>query len=127
MAGIKRNGTPKPGAHPTSQSVEVNGLLFVGGCVPVDENGKAIGGTIEEQATGALDQLVRRLKQAGYTTRDVVKCGVWLDDPRDAKVFNDVYRKYFEADHAPARFAIQGTMLVDCKIEIDAIAWQDRS
>ncbi len=126
MSGIKRNGMPKPGNNPTSRSVEVNGLLFVSGCVPIDADGKEVYGSIVDQATVALDHLVRRLAEAGYTTTDVVRVGVWLDDPRDAKAFNEVYKKYFTAEHAPARVAIQGTMLTDCKVEIDAIAWQPR-
>lgn len=123
---IKRNGLPQPGNNPTSRSVEVQGLLFVSGCIPVNAEGKTVHGSIEDQATAALDHLMRRLAEAGYTATDVVRVGVWLDDPRDAKAFNEIYKNYFTAAHAPARVCIQGTMLTDCKLEVDCIAWQQR-
>ena len=122
---IKRNGLPKPGANPLSQSVEANGFLFVSGSTPKDANGHFVGGTIEVQATAALENLLRRVAAAGYEVTDIVRVGVWLDDPRDASEFNKVYKQYFSAEHAPARVCLQGTMIHDCKVELDCIAYRD--
>ena len=124
---IKRNGLPTSGGNPISLSVEVQGFLFVSGCTPKNEEGKFVSGTIELEATTALDNLMRRLHDAGYDTADVIRVGVWLEDPRDAADFNKVYRRYFKAEHAPARVCIQGSMIHACKVEVDCIAWKEKT
>jgi enamine deaminase RidA (YjgF/YER057c/UK114 family) len=56
----------------------------------------------------------------------VVRVGVWLDDPRDFWSFNKVFAEYF-AGHAPARACVQSSMMVDCKVEIDCIAYKPKA
>ncbi len=126
MSAIKRNGPPKPGGNPVSQSVEADGWLHVTGCTPKDAEGNFVSGSITVQAGAAMDGLMRRVHDAGYTAGDVVRVGVWLDDPRDFSGFNAVYRRYFAAEHAPARVTVQGTMMNDCKVEVDCIAWKKK-
>jgi len=53
----------------------------------------------------------------------VVRCGVWLDDPRDFPSFNKVFREYFGAN-PPARACVVSSMVVDCKVEIDCVAYR---
>jgi enamine deaminase RidA (YjgF/YER057c/UK114 family) len=53
----------------------------------------------------------------------VVRCGVWLDDPRDFQPFNRVFREFFAAD-PPARACVVSSMVVDCKVEIDCVAYR---
>lgn len=57
MADIKRNGSPKAGGNPISQSVEAAAFLFVSGCTPKNAEGKFVSGTIEEQGRAALEGL----------------------------------------------------------------------
>ena len=52
-----------------------------------------------------------------------MRCGVWLDDARDFTSFNKVFREYFGA-HPPARAAVQCSMVVDCKVEIECVAYK---
>ncbi|MFN3973402.1 MAG: RidA family protein [Gemmobacter sp.] len=52
-----------------------------------------------------------------------MRIGVWLDDPRDFWSFNGVYIEYF-GENTPARAAVQSRMMVDCKIEIDCVAFR---
>jgi enamine deaminase RidA (YjgF/YER057c/UK114 family) len=54
---------------------------------------------------------------------DVVRVGVWLDDARDFGAFNAVYAGYF-GDHPPARACVQSSMMIDCKVEIDCVAYK---
>ncbi len=124
MKGIERFGLPKPGATPAAQAVAADGWLFVAGQVPRDANGHVVYGDITVQARQALDNLVSRLSMAGYTTKDVVRVTVYLDDTRDFAAFNAVYREYFSAEDAPARVCVQAHMVVDIKVEIDCIAWK---
>ena len=66
------------------------------------------------------------LHEAGYGLEHVVRAGVWLDDPRDFWSFNKVFAEYF-AGHAPARACVQSSMMVDCKVEIDCIAYKPKA
>ncbi len=67
----------------------------------------------------AIANLIAILHEAGYGVEHVVRCGVWLDDPRDFWTFNRIYQGYF-GEHPPARACVQSAMMVDCKVESTA-------
>ena len=71
----------------------------------------------------AIQNLLSILKEAGYGPEHVVRCGVWLDDPRDFQSFNAVFKEYF-GEHPPARACVVSSMVVDCKVEIDCVAYK---
>src|SRR5215475_1434108 len=122
---IKRYGAEvakNPQGLPFARAVEAVGWLYVSGQVPMVA-GEIISGNIEVQARQAIQNLVSILREAGYGPENVVRCGVWLDDPRDFGSFNKVFREYF-GDHAPARSCVVSNMVVDCKVEIDCIAFK---
>ncbi len=111
------------GQHlPFARAVEANGWLYVSGQVPM-VNGELVTGNITVQARAAIQNLLGILKEAGYGPEHVVRCGVWLDDPRDFAAFNAVFREYF-GQHPPARAAVVSSMVVDCKVEIDCVAYK---
>jgi reactive intermediate/imine deaminase len=127
---IKRHGAEgmkdMVGQHlPFARAVEADGWLFVSGQVPI-ANGEIISGNIEAQAHQAIGNLITVLQQAGYGPEHVVRCGVWLDDPRDFQAFNKVFRQYF-GENPPARSCVVSNMVVDCKIEIDCVAYRQAS
>ncbi len=124
MSGIIRHGTPKPGKLGISKAVEADGWLFVSGQVPRNQDGEILVGGMLEQARLTFDNLMAVLNEAGYTARDVVKLGIWIDDPRDFPELNKVYAKYFEPEHAPARVTVQSSMMCDCKLEVDCVAYR---
>jgi reactive intermediate/imine deaminase len=109
-------------ALPFARAVQADGWLFVSGQVAM-VNGEIVEGNIVAQAHQAIKNLLAILKEAGYKPKDVVRCGVWLDDPRDFQSFNQVFREYF-GDNPPARACVVSSMVVDCKIEIDCIAYK---
>ena len=86
-------------------------------------DGEIVDGNIVVQAHQAIKNLLAILKEAGYGTEHVVRCGVWLDDARDFQSFNKVFREYF-GENPPARACVVSSMVVDCKIEIDCIAYK---
>lgn len=111
------------GQHlPFARAVEAAGWLHVSGQVPMID-GEVVAGNITVQAHQAIQNLLAILKEAGYGPEDVVRCGVWLDDPRDFQPFNKVFREYF-GDNPPARACVVSSMVVDCKVEIDCIAYK---
>ena len=116
-------GTGLGGEHlPFARAAQADGWLFVSGQVPM-ENGEIVAGGIVPQAHKAIGNLLAVLKEAGCGPEHVVRCGVWLDDPRDFASFNKVFREYFGAN-PPARATVVSRMVVDCKIEIDCVAYK---
>ncbi|QQN65842.1 RidA family protein [Bradyrhizobium diazoefficiens] len=116
-------GTGTGGQHlPFARAVEANGWLYVSGQTPM-ENGEVIEGGIIPQSHKAIRNLLAILTEAGYEPKDVVRCGVWLDDPRDFQSFNKVFAEYFGAN-PPARACVVSSMVVDCKVEIDCVAYR---
>ena len=119
VAGGKGTG----GQHlPFARAVEADGWLHVSGQVPM-VNGELITGSITVQARQAIQNLVAVLNEAGYGPEHVVRCGVWLHDPRDFPAFNAVFREFF-GEHPPARACVVSSMVVDCKVEIDCVAYK---
>lgn len=123
---IKRYGTGQSGAGkqalPFARAVEANGWLYVSGQVAM-ENGEIVGGGIVAETRKTMQSLIAILTEAGYGLEHIVRVGVWLDDPRDFWSFNGVYAEYF-GDHPPARACVQSSMMVDCKVEIDCVAYK---
>ena len=113
------------GQHlPFARAVGADGWLYVSGQVPM-LNGEVVTGNITVQARQAIQNLFAILKEAGYGAEHVVRCGVWLEDARDFSAFNAVFREFF-GDHPPARAAVVSSMVVDCKVEIDCVAYKAR-
>ena len=123
---IKRYGAGETGAGkqplPFARAVEADGWLYVSGQVPM-VNGELVTGNITVQAQQAIRNVLAILTEAGYRPEHVVRCGVWLEDPRDFQSFNAVFREHF-GEHPPARACVVSSMVVDCKVEIDCVAYK---
>jgi len=116
-------GTGTGGQHlPFARAVEADGWLYVSGQVPM-VNGEVIDGGIVAQSHQAIKNVMAILAEAGYGPEHVVRCGVWLDDTRDFQSFNKVFKEYFGAN-PPARACVQASMVVDCKVEVDCVAFK---
>lgn len=121
---IKRYGIPAGGALPFAKAAGADGWLFVSGQVPRDENGQIVSGNMTTQARVALGNLRKVLESAGYGLEDVVRVGVWVEDPRDFPEFNKVYAEFFSAEQAPARATVQAALMSDMRVEVDCIAYK---
>jgi len=124
---LKRHGadgsTGAGGQHlPFAHAVQADGWLYVSGQVPM-VNGELTPGNIIVQSRQAIRNLLSILAEAGYGPEHVVRCGVWLEDPRDFAAFNAVFKEYF-GNHPPARSCVVSSMVVDCKVEIDCVAYK---
>ncbi len=123
---IKRYGAGETGAGgqalPFARAVEAGGWLYVSGQVAM-EKGEIVRGGIVSETRKTIENLIAILHDAGYGIEDVVRVGVWLDDPRDFWSFNGVYAEYF-GENPPARACVQSRMMVDCKVEIDCVAYR---
>jgi 2-iminobutanoate/2-iminopropanoate deaminase len=107
---------------PLSPAVRAGDFVYVSGQVPVREDGSIVDGGIEQQTRQVLDNLKAALALAGATLDDVVKTTVWIEDARDFGGMNKVYATYF-AKEPPARTTIESRLMIDIKIEIEAVAY----
>ena len=108
---------------PYSQAIEINGMLFISGQVPINpETGKVIEGGITEQTEQVMKNIEAILTEAGYTFDDVIKSTCLLNDMNNFASMNDVYGKYYPQDQ-PARAAYGVVKLpLDVLVEIETIA-----
>jgi enamine deaminase RidA (YjgF/YER057c/UK114 family) len=85
-------------------------------------DGEIVPGGIVEQTKVTIENVKSALAVAGLDLSHVVKVTAWLADTRDFWSFNRVYAEYFGAA-MPARSCVRADMMVDCKVEIEAIAY----
>ena len=62
------------------------------------------------------------LALAGATMDQVVKTTVWIEDARDFGGMNKVYGTFFPSE-PPARTTVESRLMLDIKVEIEAIAY----
>ena len=107
---------------PYSQAIEVNGMVFTSGVIPiVPTTGELVTGGIEEQADQAIGNLKALLEESGVTMENVVKTTVFIKNMDDFGKVNEVYAKYFTSQF-PARSCVEVARLPkDVLIEIEAI------
>ena len=112
-----------PGAiGPYSQAIEVNGMLFLSGQLPIDAATGMMAEGIEEQAKQSLSNIKHILEEAGLTMANVVKTTVFLADMSLFADMNKVYSTFFEGEY-PARSAVAVKALPkDALVEIECIA-----
>jgi len=107
---------------PFAKATEADGWLYVSGQTPM-RDGEVAGSGIVEQAHIAIGNMLKIVEDAGYGVADIVRVGVWLHDPRDFWSFNGVFETYF-GEHPPARACVQSSLVVDCRVEVDCIAYR---
>ena len=116
--------TPKAPAAigPYSQAIEVNGLLFTSGVIPiVPSTGELVEGDIEAQAEQAIGNLAALIEAAGPKIENTIKTTVFIKNMEDFAKVNEIYAKYFTTDF-PARSCVEVARLPkDVLIEIEAI------
>lgn len=112
-----------PGAiGPYSQAIEVNGMLFLSGQLPIDASTGLMADGIEAQANQSLQNIKHILEEAGLTMANVVKTTVFLADMSLFADMNKVYATFFESEY-PARSAVAVKALPkDALVEIECIA-----
>jgi reactive intermediate/imine deaminase len=112
-----------PGPYPYTAAMRAGDFVFVSGQVPAGPDGELVSGGIEAQTRACLDNVKATLALAGCGLDDVVKCTVFLADARDFARFNAVYATYFTGA-PPARSTVNAPLVVDARIEIEAIAYR---
>jgi 2-iminobutanoate/2-iminopropanoate deaminase len=113
-----------PAAGPYNHGVRLGDLLFCAGQIPIDpEHPKSpLPPGIQAQTTRVLENIKLILEDQGLTFANVVKSTVFMVNLGDFAAMNEIYAKYFTADH-PARSTIQVAALpLGAQVEIEVIA-----
>ena len=107
---------------PYSQAIEVNGMVYTSGVIPVVPATGEIPEGAEQQASQALTNLQALLMASGTTMDSVVKTTVFIKNMEDFATINQVYATFFTGEF-PARSCVEVARLPkDVLIEIEAVA-----
>lgn len=108
---------------PYSQAIEVNGMVFASGQIPLDPaTGNVVEGGIKEQTHQALTNAKAIMEAAGLSLANVVKTTVFMADMADFTVMNEVYSTFFTEPY-PARSAVAVKALPKgVLVEVECIA-----
>ena len=107
---------------PYSQAIEVKGMVYTSGVIPVVPSTGEIPEGIEAQADQAIGNMCEPLNAAGTNADNVVKTTVFIKNMDDFSKINEIYSKYF-TENCPARSCVEVARLPkDVLIEIEAIA-----
>jgi 2-iminobutanoate/2-iminopropanoate deaminase len=119
---INTTQAPAP-IGPYNQSVLANGFLFISGQIAINPaTGNIEANTISDETEQVMKNLDAILNEAGLDFSHVVKTTIFLSDMAHFATVNEVYAKYFSADH-PARetVAVKGLPKA-VNVEISMIA-----
>lgn len=108
---------------PYSQAIEVNGMVFASGQIPLDPTtGNVVEGGIKEQTRQALTNAKAIMEAAGLSLANVVKTTVFMADMADFAAMNEVYATFFTKPY-PARSAVAVKALPKgVLVEVECIA-----
>lgn len=123
MANVISTDTAPAAIGPYSQAIEVNGMIYTSGMIPIDPStGELVTGSVEAQAEQAISNLEALLAVSGSSIEKVVKTVVFISNMDDFGKINEVYAKHFKEPY-PARSCVQVARLPkDVAIEIEAVA-----
>ena len=117
-----------PGAiGPYSQAIEVNGMVFTSGVIPVDPATGVIPEGVEAQATQAFTNLTNLVEASGAAMSQVVKTTVFIKEMNDFGKINEIYAKFFKEPY-PSRSCVEVARLPkDVLLEVEAIVAKEKN
>ena len=111
---------------PFHPAVRAGDFIFVSGQVAKDENGNMCAGNIEEETRWTIESVRRILALEGAELSDIVKMTVFLEDARNFGRYNKIFAEYFPAG-VLARTTVEARAVIECKIEMDAVAYKPKA
>lgn len=106
---------------PFSPAVRAGEFVFVSGQASVDNDGKLVHDTFENEMRRTMKHIETILSATGLTLRDVVQVRAYVDQKSDLPEYNRIYREYFTEPY-PARTTLIGCLAGVIKVEIDVVA-----
>lgn len=120
---ILSENAPAP-IGPYSQAVEVNGMVYCSGQIPLHpKTGEVVGaGDVQAQAEQVMKNIEALLKTADLKFSNIVKTTIYLTTMNDFAKVNEVYGKYF-SQNPPARSTVAVAGLPKgVQVEIEVLA-----
>ena len=72
-----------------------------------------------------LAHMKKTLAEFGMTLADLVKINVWLKNVQDIRIYEKLFRDYFEEDKYPARMGATTEFVDDdCLVMIEGVAYR---
>ena len=107
---------------PYYQAIEVNGMVFASGQIPVNPATGEVPEGIEAQAEQVMQNMKNLMEAAGTSLENVVKTTVFIQSMDDFATINGIYSKYF-VNECPARSCVEVAKLPKgVLLEMEAIA-----
>ncbi|WP_090554597.1 RidA family protein [Natronincola ferrireducens] len=107
---------------PYSQAIEVNGMIYTSGQLPINPTTGEMSKDVEEQTEQSLKNVFAILKEAGIDSSKVIKTTVFIKDMNDFPRINKVYERFFTESY-PARSCVEVARLPkDALVEIEVVA-----
>jgi reactive intermediate/imine deaminase len=104
-----------------SQAIEVNGVVYMSGQIPLDPDTMELVEGIREQIHQVFRNLTSVAQAADATLADAVKLNIYLTDLGDFATVNEIMAEYI-CEPYPARAAIEVSALPKgALVEADAI------
>jgi reactive intermediate/imine deaminase len=120
---VMKKGFGSGAPYPYTPAVRAGDFVFISGQVPISADGTLVKGGVEAQTRAVLDNLGQALALAGCGFDDVVKVTAFLGEAGDFEAFNAVYATYFKVP-LPARSTVCISLVIDARIELEAIAYR---
>ncbi|WP_162428046.1 RidA family protein [Pontibacter pudoricolor] len=119
---VNSQNAPAP-IGPYSQATMANGVLYVSGQIPLNQQtGELVTGSIEDETHMVMKNLQFILNEAGMDFSNVVKCSIFVKDLNNFGKINETYGSYFTSN-PPARETVEVSRLPkDVNVEISCIA-----
>jgi 2-iminobutanoate/2-iminopropanoate deaminase len=108
---------------PLSPAVRAGDFVYISGQIPTDANGAVVSEEIEGQTKQVMENMKAALALAGCSLDDVVKTLAILTDADDFAGFNKVYATYFP-ENPPARTTLEAQLMIDVRVEVEAVAYK---
>lgn len=107
---------------PYSQAIEVNGMVYTSGVIPVVPSTGEIPEGAVAQAEQVFINMRNLLEAAGTSMEQVVKTTLFIKEMNDFAAINEVYARYFSEPY-PSRSCVEVARLPkDVMLEMEAIA-----
>lgn len=109
---------------PYSQAIEINGMVYTSGVIPVDPATGVIAEGVEAQANQAFKNLSNLVEASGSSVENIVKTTVFIKEMNDFGKINEIYKNYFK-EPFPARSCVEVARLPkDVLLEVEAVAYK---
>lgn len=108
---------------PFSPAVEAGGFVFISGQASVDNNGKIINDSFENECRRSFENVRSILTAAGLSFGEVVQVRNYVAHQEDLARFNEIYKEYFSESY-PARTTLIGCLGNLLKFEVDVVAYR---